>query len=124
MSCDLADVLRDLSREGKLAGYEVTERFYEIGSPEGLADFSRYVGGVSVTDAEGKRVFLAIREPSMVLTAELPGLGNVQHWKLPSAGAHGTCRCLNDVRPTIWPLYEEFKPQPPPIVRLSDIRSA
>src|SRR5262245_14774061 len=42
-----------------------------------------------VTDAEGKRVFLAIREPSMVLTAELPGLGNVQHWKLPSAGAHG-----------------------------------
>jgi NDP-sugar pyrophosphorylase family protein len=42
--CDLADVLRDLSREGGLAGYEVMERFYEIGSVEGLADFSRYVG--------------------------------------------------------------------------------
>jgi NDP-sugar pyrophosphorylase family protein len=42
--CDLADVLRDLSREGELAGYEVTERFYEIGSVEGIADFSRYVG--------------------------------------------------------------------------------
>lgn len=42
-----------------------------------------------VTDAEGKRVFLAIREPSMVLTAELPGLKNVKHWGLPSTGAHG-----------------------------------
>jgi NDP-sugar pyrophosphorylase family protein len=42
--CDLADVLRDLSREGMLAGHEVSERFYEIGSVEGIADFSRYVG--------------------------------------------------------------------------------
>ena len=29
---DLADVYSDLSRQGKLAGYEVTTRFYEIGS--------------------------------------------------------------------------------------------
>ena len=35
---DLADVMRDLSVRGQLAGYEVTERFYEIGSPEGLRD--------------------------------------------------------------------------------------
>jgi DNA-binding beta-propeller fold protein YncE len=42
-----------------------------------------------VTDAEGERVFLAIREPSMVLTARLPKLDMVQHWTLPSTGAHG-----------------------------------
>jgi hypothetical protein len=42
-----------------------------------------------VTDTAGKRVFLAIREPSMVLAAQVPDLGKVEHWKLPSAGAHG-----------------------------------
>lgn len=35
---DLAEVYRDLSRAGKLAGYEVRHRFYEIGSPKGLAE--------------------------------------------------------------------------------------
>ncbi len=33
---DLAVVYRDLLARGELAGYEVTERFYEIGSPAGL----------------------------------------------------------------------------------------
>ena len=42
-----------------------------------------------VTDTAGQRVFLAIREPSIVLTALLPKLDMVQHWTLPSAGAHG-----------------------------------
>jgi DNA-binding beta-propeller fold protein YncE len=42
-----------------------------------------------VTDADGERVFLAIREPSIILVATLPMLGHVQHWMLPSAGAHG-----------------------------------
>jgi len=42
-----------------------------------------------VTDVAGARVFLAIRAPSMVLVARLPGLEEVQHWKLPSVGAHG-----------------------------------
>jgi DNA-binding beta-propeller fold protein YncE len=42
-----------------------------------------------VTDAAGERIFLAIREPSMVLTAQLPKLDKVQHWTLPSARAHG-----------------------------------
>jgi DNA-binding beta-propeller fold protein YncE len=42
-----------------------------------------------VTDAEAERVFLCIREPSMVLVARLPDLGGVVHWKLPSGGAHG-----------------------------------
>jgi DNA-binding beta-propeller fold protein YncE len=42
-----------------------------------------------VTDADAGRVFLAIREPSMVLVARLPDLGTVTHWKIPSSGAHG-----------------------------------
>jgi NDP-sugar pyrophosphorylase family protein len=35
---DLADVMDRLTREKQLAGYEVSERFYEIGSPAGLAE--------------------------------------------------------------------------------------
>ena len=42
-----------------------------------------------VTDAAAERVFLCIREPSMVLVARLPDLGAVTHWKVPSPGAHG-----------------------------------
>ena len=35
---DLADVYQDLIGKRKLAGYEVDRRFYEIGSPGGLAE--------------------------------------------------------------------------------------
>jgi hypothetical protein len=42
-----------------------------------------------VTDAGARRVFLAIRDPSMVLVARLPELKEVEHWKLPVGGAHG-----------------------------------
>ena len=35
---DLAEIYSDLSRAGRLAGYEVTTRFYEIGSAEGLRE--------------------------------------------------------------------------------------
>lgn len=42
-----------------------------------------------VIDANQERVFLAIRDPSMVLVARLPDLDDVQHWPLPSHGAHG-----------------------------------
>lgn len=42
-----------------------------------------------VTDAAGTRVFLAVRDPSMVLVARLPALDDVQHWPLPVTGAHG-----------------------------------
>ena len=42
-----------------------------------------------VTDAAAERVFLCIREPSMVLVARLPDLGGVTHWPVPSGGAHG-----------------------------------
>ena len=35
---DLADLYRDLLAKGELAGFEAPDRFYEIGSPEGLAE--------------------------------------------------------------------------------------
>lgn len=44
---DLADVYSDLSREGKLAGYQVTTRFYEIGSAEGLKETDALLGRAS-----------------------------------------------------------------------------
>ncbi|MCX7848388.1 MAG: nucleotidyltransferase family protein [bacterium] len=37
---DLADVLRALVQQGRMSGYEVQERFYEIGSPEGLQELN------------------------------------------------------------------------------------
>jgi MurNAc alpha-1-phosphate uridylyltransferase len=40
---DLSDLYRVLSVENRLAGFEVHERFYEVGSPAGLADLERYL---------------------------------------------------------------------------------
>lgn len=40
---DLAEYFTAASRTGALAGFEVTERFYEIGSPQGLADFEAFL---------------------------------------------------------------------------------
>jgi MurNAc alpha-1-phosphate uridylyltransferase len=40
---DLAIVFHDLSLQGRLAGFEVHQRFYEIGSPAGLRDFEQYL---------------------------------------------------------------------------------
>lgn len=40
---DLAELYRALVEEGKMIGYEVTERFYEIGSPEGLEETRAYL---------------------------------------------------------------------------------
>ena len=42
-----------------------------------------------VTDAAGTRVFLALRDPSMILVARLSELDDVQHWAVPAGGAHG-----------------------------------
>jgi MurNAc alpha-1-phosphate uridylyltransferase len=42
---DLADVYHRLSQSGRLAGYEVHERFYEIGSHQGLAEAADYFKG-------------------------------------------------------------------------------
>jgi N-acetyl-alpha-D-muramate 1-phosphate uridylyltransferase len=38
---NLADTLETLSRNGQLAGHEVYQRFYEIGSPSGLAELDQ-----------------------------------------------------------------------------------
>jgi len=44
---DLAEVMGRLVREKQLAGYEVSERFYEIGSPAGLEELEKmFDGGV------------------------------------------------------------------------------
>ena len=40
---DLADVYRHLLSENQLSGHEVTKRFYEIGSPEGLAELDAFL---------------------------------------------------------------------------------
>lgn len=42
---DLADVYAELLAAGQLAGYEVQERFFEIGSFEGLKEFSTLCAG-------------------------------------------------------------------------------
>ena len=41
---DLADVFHALSVDGRLAGFEVHQRFYEVGSPAGLRDLEAYLG--------------------------------------------------------------------------------
>jgi protoporphyrinogen oxidase len=57
---DLAPVLNRLSTEGRLAGFEVSQRFYEIGSPEGLRDFEEHVAqssrapGVHTKNSRGR----------------------------------------------------------------------
>ncbi|HLG99230.1 MAG TPA: sugar phosphate nucleotidyltransferase [Bryobacteraceae bacterium] len=40
---DLATLFHQLSLRDQLAGFEVDQRFYEIGSPEGLRDFENYL---------------------------------------------------------------------------------
>jgi NDP-sugar pyrophosphorylase family protein len=42
---DLAVVQRDLVTSGELAAYEVTQRFYEIGKPEGWAELDALLRG-------------------------------------------------------------------------------
>jgi NDP-sugar pyrophosphorylase family protein len=43
---DLADLYHRLSIAGNLAGFEVAERFFEIGSPAGIADFTRFAASL------------------------------------------------------------------------------
>ena len=40
---DLAQICTNLASNNQLAGYEVFERFYEIGSYQGIQDFTAYV---------------------------------------------------------------------------------
>lgn len=61
-------------------------------SLDGLQQYAVELPGAPrwcVTDTDTKRVFLAIREPSMVLVAQLPELTNVEHWKIRAGGSHG-----------------------------------
>lgn len=45
---DLADVYYVLARRGQLAGYEATERFYEIGTPGALAEADAFLAAEAV----------------------------------------------------------------------------
>jgi N-acetyl-alpha-D-muramate 1-phosphate uridylyltransferase len=40
---DLAEICHELSRQGQLAGLEVAERFYEIGSPQGMREAEAFL---------------------------------------------------------------------------------
>jgi N-acetyl-alpha-D-muramate 1-phosphate uridylyltransferase len=44
---DLGDMFHALSVEGRLAGYEASHRFFEIGSPAGLADLQQHLASRS-----------------------------------------------------------------------------
>jgi len=46
---DLAKVYGDLSAKNQLAGFEVHERVYEMGSPQGLEETRRFLGGQTYT---------------------------------------------------------------------------
>ncbi len=56
LPCDLAAVYQRLLERGQLAAYEVEERFYEIGSPAGLEETSRYLRGQDGARVEGHAV--------------------------------------------------------------------
>jgi NDP-sugar pyrophosphorylase family protein len=40
---DLADLYSELVAEQQMIGYEVTQRFYEVGSVEGIAETEQYL---------------------------------------------------------------------------------
>ncbi len=44
---DLADLYHELVDQGAMVGYEVSQRFYEIGSHTGLEETRRYLAGVA-----------------------------------------------------------------------------
>jgi NDP-sugar pyrophosphorylase family protein len=46
--CDLGDVFHKLSLRGDLAGYEVGTRFFEVGSPEGVAALETYLASTKM----------------------------------------------------------------------------
>jgi hypothetical protein len=42
-SFDLSEVFHELGTRGQLLGFEVFERFYEIGSHQGIREFTQYL---------------------------------------------------------------------------------
>jgi len=53
--CDLSDLYRQLAQEGLLYGFEASERFYEIGTPEGLAATDAFLRGLTMPSRPGAR---------------------------------------------------------------------
>jgi NDP-sugar pyrophosphorylase family protein len=51
---DLGDLTCMLADEGRLAGYEVSQRFYEVGSVEGIQATERYLVRGGVADRRGR----------------------------------------------------------------------
>lgn len=51
---DLASLLTPLAAAGRLAGFLVTERFYEIGSPSGLEEAEALLGGAGGPTGPGR----------------------------------------------------------------------
>ena len=49
---DLAELLEDLSRKQLLAGFEVQQRFYEVGSPTGLGELDELLSAEQVARSE------------------------------------------------------------------------
>jgi NDP-sugar pyrophosphorylase family protein len=47
-ACDLADLYGKLLEDGELAGMEMHQRFYEIGSPSGLEETARFLASQGV----------------------------------------------------------------------------
>jgi hypothetical protein len=66
---DLGRVLNRLSIEGRLKGHEIFERFYEVGSPDGLAEFERYIG---LSPARGLNVGVTPRTTTSMPSKEEP----------------------------------------------------
>jgi NDP-sugar pyrophosphorylase family protein len=58
---DLADLWRDLSLRGELAGLEVSDRFYEIGSPAGIGDTEHYLRSLRAADDSHRTVLAGSR---------------------------------------------------------------
>ena len=53
---DLAELYQEILKDGELAGMEIKQRFYEIGSPAGLEETARFIASQSVRAvAEEKR---------------------------------------------------------------------
>jgi len=42
---DLSDIQSELATRHELLGYQVTQRYYEVGSFQGIEDFKNYIGG-------------------------------------------------------------------------------
>jgi len=57
---DLADLYRVLVSEGKMVGYVLANRFYEIGTPEALEETRQFLG--QVAPARGVRSSAIVRK--------------------------------------------------------------